>query len=217
MTRQNNNKQTNKQTPWTRTQVCRYRGGLLNHKAKEAVQGMLLLLLHSQLYLWGSPFSMRFLRMWPFFNPTIQVVTFRLRGRCMLGVFLLPAFPRLGRECQDLWSSYDGMHVCTDKTSVYTVIRKSFGGNGTRNPVNSKGKISSTGLFVGCSTSQQQASVSQGRICSDNCTCCHTEIHVADRTFFLTQSQYTDTGPTSPSADPISPGAWQGCHWSANF
>ena len=72
-------------------------------------------------------------------------------------------------------------------------------------------------LFVGCLTSQQQASVSQGRICSDNFTCCHTEIEVADQTFYLTQSQYTDTGPTSPSADPITPGAWQGSHWSANF
>ena len=29
------------------------------------------------------------------FNPTIGVVTFRLRGWCMLGVFLLPAFTRL--------------------------------------------------------------------------------------------------------------------------
>ena len=72
-------------------------------------------------------------------------------------------------------------------------------------------------LLVGCLTSQQQASVSQGRICSDNLTCCHTEIQVADPTFYLTQSQYTDTGPTSPSADPITPGAWQGSHWSANF
>ena len=72
-------------------------------------------------------------------------------------------------------------------------------------------------LLVGCLTSQQQASVSQGRICSDNFTCCHTEIEVADPTFYLTQSQYTDTGPTSPSADPITPGAWQGSHWSANF
>ena len=71
--------------------------------------------------------------------------------------------------------------------------------------------------LVGCLTSQQQASVSQGRICSDNFTCCHTEIEVADPTFYLTQSQYTDTGPTSPSADPISPGVWQGSHWSANF
>ena len=72
-------------------------------------------------------------------------------------------------------------------------------------------------LLVGCLTSQQQASVSQGRICLDNFTCCHTEIEVADQTFYLTQSQYTDTGPTSPSADPITPGAWQGSHWSANF
>ena len=72
-------------------------------------------------------------------------------------------------------------------------------------------------LFVGCLTSQQHASVSQGRICSDNLACCHTEIEVADQSFYLTQSQYTDTGPTSPSANPITPGAWQGSHWSANF
>ena len=71
--------------------------------------------------------------------------------------------------------------------------------------------------LVGCLMSQQQASVSQGRICSDNFMCCHTEIDVADQTFYLTQSQYTDTGPTSPNADPITPGAWQGSHWSANF
>ena len=61
-------------------------------------------------------------------------------------------------------------------------------------------------LFVGCLTSQQHASVSQGRICSDKFTCCHTEIEVADQTFHLSQSQYTDTGLTSPSTDPISPG-----------
>ena len=72
-------------------------------------------------------------------------------------------------------------------------------------------------LLVGCLTSQQHASVSQGRICTDNFTCCHTEREVADHTFYLTQSQYTDTGPTSPSTDPIMPGVWQGSHWSANF
>ena len=72
-------------------------------------------------------------------------------------------------------------------------------------------------LLVACLTSQQQASVSQGWICSDNFMCCHTEIEVADQTFYLTQSQYIDTGPTSPSADPIMPGAWQGSHWRANF
>ena len=50
-----------------------------------------------------------------------------------------------------------------------------------------------------------------------NNTWCHTEIEVADPTFYLTQSQYTDTGPTSSSIDPIAPGAWQGSHWGAIF
>ena len=68
-------------------------------------------------------------------------------------------------------------------------------------------------LFVGCLTSQQHASVSHGRICSDNFTCCDTEVEVADPTIYLTQSQYTDTGPTSP----YNASAWQGSHWSANF
>ena len=36
------------------------------------------------------------------------------------------------------------------------------------------------------------------------------------KAFHLTQSQYTDTGPTSPRVDPITPGAWQGSHWNAN-
>ena len=72
-------------------------------------------------------------------------------------------------------------------------------------------------LLVGCLTSQQHACISQGRICSDNFMRSHTETNVADQTFYLTQSQYTDTGPTSPSVDPITPGAWQGSRWSANF
>ena len=59
--------------------------------------------------------------------------------------------------------------------------------------------------------------ISETGICSDNFTCCHTEIEVADPTFHLTQSQYTDTGPTSPSTDPITPDARQGSHWSVNF
>ena len=64
--------------------------------------------------------------------------------------------------------------------------------------------------------SQQHGSVSQGRICSDKCTCCHTEIEVADQTFYLTQSQYTNIGPTSQSTDPIMPDAWQDSHRSTN-
>ena len=72
-------------------------------------------------------------------------------------------------------------------------------------------------LFAGCLTSQQHASVSQGRIYSDKCMCCHTEIEVADQTFQLTQSQYTDAGPTSPRTESTMPDSWQGSHWSANF
>ena len=64
--------------------------------------------------------------------------------------------------------------------------------------------------LLACLTSQQHASVSQGRICTDKSTCCHTEIEVANQTF-------SDTRPTSLSTDPIMPSAWQGSHWSANF
>ena len=72
-------------------------------------------------------------------------------------------------------------------------------------------------MLVGCLTSQQHARVSQGRICEDNFTCCHSDIQVADPTVYLTQSQYTDTGPTSPSADPITPGAFAGYSLGCQF
>ena len=62
-------------------------------------------------------------------------------------------------------------------------------------------------LFVGCLTSQQHASVSQARIYKDNFTSRHTEVEVTDQTFYLTQSQYTDTGLTSPNTDPTTPAA----------
>ena len=68
-----------------------------------------------QLYLWGSPLLGEiFAYVAVFFNPTIKVVTFRLRGWCVLGLFLLPAFTRLGHERQDLLSPCDEMRVCTD-------------------------------------------------------------------------------------------------------
>ena len=77
--------------------------------------------------------------------------------------------------------------------------------------------VGKASLFVGCLTSQQHASIAQGRICSDKFTCCHTDIEVANQTFHFTQSQYTDTGSIIPSTDPITPGVWQGSHWSASF
>ena len=100
------------------------------------LEAYILLLLRSQLYVWGSRFWLRIFNnnMWPFFNPTIEVVTFWLREWCMLGVFLLSAFTHLGHECQDLLSLCDGMHVCTDYSSVYTLILKHFGGNKSQKP-----------------------------------------------------------------------------------
>ena len=72
-------------------------------------------------------------------------------------------------------------------------------------------------LLVGCLTSQQHASVSQGRICSENLHAATLRKTIADQTFYLTQPQYTDTGLTSPSTDPITPGAWQGSHLECQF
>ena len=84
-------------------------------------------------------------------------------------------------------------------------------------PIQKHGGMWKGWLVFCCLKSHPHASVSRGRICSDDCTCCHIEIEVKDQTTYLTQSQYTDTVPTSPSADPITPGAWQGSHRSANF
>ena len=61
-----------------------------------------------------------------FFNPTMEVVIIPFRGWCMLDVYLLLAFTCPGHECQDFLRLCDVMHVCTDKTSVYTLIQKSF-------------------------------------------------------------------------------------------
>ena len=75
-----------------------------------------IILLRSQLHLWGSPFLVRILRMLPFFffYQNREVVTFRRCGWCMLSVFLLLAFTRLGQDCHNLLSPCDGVHVCTD-------------------------------------------------------------------------------------------------------
>ena len=72
-------------------------------------------------------------------------------------------------------------------------------------------------MLVACLISLQHVSVSQGQICSDNATCCHTEIGIAHQTFYLTQSQYTDTKPTSLSTDLTTPAAWLGSQCSATY
>ena len=58
-------------------------------------------------------------------------------------------------------------------------------------------------MSVGCLTSQQHASVSQER----------TATEVDDKTFYLTQSQYTD----SPSSDPTNAKRLAGQQLEYNF
>ena len=42
----------------------------------------------------------------------------------MLGMFLLPAFIRLGPEYQDLLSPCDGMYVCTEDFGLYSHLKE---------------------------------------------------------------------------------------------
>ena len=65
--------------------------------------------------------------------------------------------------------------------------------------------------------SQQRTSVYQWQIHSYNCTCCHTETKATDQTLHFTQSQYSNTRPTSTSIDLINPGIWQGNHWNTQI
>ena len=76
-----------------------------------------------------------------FFYSTIELVTFRLRGWCMLGMFLLPAFTHLGHEYQDLlrWTE------CVYRLDLGLYSRlKEILGTGVGTHVNSKGIIPST-------------------------------------------------------------------------
>ena len=47
------------------------------------------------------------------------------------------------------------------------------------------------GWLTGSLSSQQNTGVSQGQICVDSLTCCHTETHVANQTCCLIQSQHS--------------------------
>ena len=83
-----------------------------------------------------------------FFILTIEVVTFRLREWCMLGVFLLLALTRLGHERQDLLSTCGGSH-CVNKLDPGLYSHpKEFVGKRVRAHFNSKGKIPSTGKIL---------------------------------------------------------------------
>ena len=78
-----------------------------------------------------------------FLNPTIEVVTFRLRGWCQ-ECFLFSASILVGHECQDLFSPCDGTRVCVHRLDLgFYSHPKEFVENGVRTHVNSKGKVPS--------------------------------------------------------------------------
>ena len=130
------------------------------------------------------------------------------------GIFSLN-FLRLGGGSDRLWLLRAARHTSVPAYLPSQLSHVSLVTDMLRRPC--PAMVCFLGPGVAPLTSQQHASVSQGRVCSDSFTCCHTEVEVAPQTFYLTQSQYTDTGPTSPSVDPTVPGAWRGSHWSVNF
>ena len=80
-----------------------------------------------------------------FFNPTIEVVTFHLRGWCMLGVFFVasihPSRTWTSESFEFVW-----WNACVHRLDLglYSHL-KEFLGTGVRTHANSKGKIPSTG------------------------------------------------------------------------
>ena len=78
-------------------------------------------------------------------NLTIEVVTFRLRGWCLLGVFFVASI-NPSRTC--ISGSFESVRwkACVHRLDLGLYSHpKEFWGNRVRNHVNSKGKIPSTG------------------------------------------------------------------------
>ena len=97
-----------------------------------------------QLYLWGSPFWVNFVCMWPLFNPTIEVVTFRLCGWCMLGVYFVNCIHPSMTWTSGSFGSVR-WNACVHRLDLGLYSHpKQLWGNGVRTHVNSKGKIPST-------------------------------------------------------------------------
>ena len=87
---------------------------------------------------------MRFLRLWLFSIPTSEVVTFRLRGWCMLGVFLFPSFTCHDMNVRIFWV-IAMEYMCAETRPCFILSSERVLENGVRTHVNSKGKIPSTG------------------------------------------------------------------------
>ena len=96
-----------------------------------------------QLDLWGSPFWVRFLRMWPFLNPTSEVVTFHLLWMVHAGyVFVASIHPSRTWTSGSFESVWWKAYVHRLDLGLYS-HPKEFWGNGVRTHVSSKGKIPS--------------------------------------------------------------------------
>ena len=80
----------------------------------------------------------------------------------------------LGRQCPPAVRGRTCHHVHTDNMTLSVALSPPY-----THVSHSDKPPCQRGLLRG-STFQQQVSVSQGRICSDNCTCCCNEIEVED-------------------------------------
>ena len=131
-----------------------------------------------QLYLWGSLTILGEICAYlPFFNPTIELATFCLRGWCKLGVFLLKVYARVGHERQDLWSPCDGNASAHRLDFGLYSHPKEFWGNGVGTHVGSKGKAPSTGKILPREASNPRRCIKQDSepntlptSCSSSCT-----------------------------------------------
>ena len=84
---------------------------------------------------------------WPFFNPTIEIVTVPFWGWCMLGVLFWLALTRLGHKSY-MSGSFESVwwNACVHRLDYCLHFHsKEFLGNGVRAHTNSMGKIPSTG------------------------------------------------------------------------
>ena len=103
-----------------------------------------LLLLHSQLYLWGSLFWVRFLRMWLFFNPTRRqshyVFVDSVPG-CLFVADIHPSRTWMSEIFESMW-----WNICVHRLDLGLYSHpKQFQQTGVRQNVYTKGKIPSTG------------------------------------------------------------------------
>ena len=110
----------------------------------------LLLLLHSQLYLQGSPFLVRFLRMWLFFF--FFFFKSNHRGSHILSLWMVHAGWVFVASIHPSRTWMSGsiestrLNACVHRLDLSLCSHlKEFWGNGVRNHANSKGKIPFTG------------------------------------------------------------------------